>query len=99
VANLKGGAGKSTAAINLAAAAQTAGIQAAIIDVDPDQQAAARWGDARATARPPVLSAVHSRLPQAIAEAERGTAAPFPGVQGPSALPSPPSGPATTMVG
>jgi pyruvate, water dikinase len=36
---------------------------------------------------------------EAIAEAERGTAAPFPSGQGPSALPSPPSGPATTRVG
>jgi pyruvate,water dikinase len=35
---------------------------------------------------------------EAIAEAERGTAAAFPGVQGPSALPSPPSGSAATRV-
>jgi chromosome partitioning protein len=74
VANLKGGVGKSTTTIHLAAAAQMAGIPTAIIDADPDQQAAAKWGDSREAERPPVLSAVWSRLPQSIAEAERGGA-------------------------
>jgi len=74
VANLKGGVGKSTTTINLAAAAQMAGIQTTIIDIDPDQQAAAKWSDSRAAERPQVFSAVHSRLPQSIAEAERGGA-------------------------
>jgi len=71
VANLKGGVGKSTTAIHLATAAHMAGIPTAILDIDPDQQAAAKWGDSRAAERPPVLSAVWSRLPQSIAEAER----------------------------
>lgn len=74
VANLKGGVGKSTTTINLAAAAQMAGIQTAIIDIDPDQQAAAKWSDSRTAERPQVFSAVYSRLPQAIAEAMRGGA-------------------------
>jgi chromosome partitioning protein len=74
VANLKGGVGKSTTTINLAAAAQMAGIQTAIIDLDPDQQAAAKWNDSRTAERPQVFSAVHSRVPQSIAEAERGGA-------------------------
>lgn len=74
VANLKGGVGKSTTTIHLATAAQMAGIQTAIIDVDPDQQAAAKWSDSRVAVRPPVFSAVYSRLLQAIAEAERGGA-------------------------
>ena len=74
VANLKGGVGKSTTTINLATAAQKSGIQTWIIDVDPDQQAAAKWSDSRTTIHPPVLSAVYSRLPQSIAEAERGGA-------------------------
>lgn len=74
VANLKGGVGKSTITIHLATAAQMKGIPTTIIDIDPDQQAAAKWNDSRATARPPVLSAVYSRLPQSIAEAERGGA-------------------------
>lgn len=74
VANLKGGVGKSTTTIHLATAAQMAGIATAILDVDPDQQAAAKWSDSRAAERPPVLSAVYSRMPQFIAEAERGGA-------------------------
>jgi chromosome partitioning protein len=74
IANLKGGVGKSTTTINLATAAQMAGIQTAIIDIDPDQQAAAKWSDSRTAERPQVFSAVYSRLPQSIAEAERGGA-------------------------
>ncbi len=74
VANLKGGVGKSTITIHLATAAQMKGIPTTIIDIDPDQQAAAKWSDSHATAHPPVLSAVYSRLPQSIAEAERGGA-------------------------
>ena len=45
VTNLKGGVGKSTTTINLAAAAEMAGVRTAIIDIDPEQQAAARWRD------------------------------------------------------
>lgn len=80
-ANLKGGVGKSTTTINLAAAAEIAGIRTSIIDVDPEQQAAARWWDARnpdpdAPKVPPfVASAVYTRLPQSIAEQERRGAA------------------------
>lgn len=74
VANLKGGVGKSTTTIHLATAAQMAGIATAILDVDPDQQAAAKWSDSRTAERPPVLSAVYSRMPHFIAEAERGGA-------------------------
>jgi chromosome partitioning protein len=71
VANLKGGAGKSTTTINLAAASQMAGIPTAIIDIDPEQQAAARWHDSRTAEFPLVMSGVHTRLPQAIAEMEK----------------------------
>lgn len=74
IANLKGGVGKSTTTIHLATAAQMAGIQTAIIDIDPDQQAAAKWSDSRTAEQPPVYSAVHSRLPQSISDAERGGA-------------------------
>ena len=73
MANLKGGAGKTTVSLNLAVAAEDAGLRTVIIDVDP-QQAAARWGDLRAKtmARPPtVISARASRLPQAFSSAER----------------------------
>jgi chromosome partitioning protein len=75
VANIKGGAGKSTVTINLASATELAGIQTGIIDIDAEQQAAARWSDARAAEHPRVISAVHTRLPQAIAELERDGAA------------------------
>lgn len=74
VANLKGGTGKSTITIHLATAAQMTGIPTTILDIDPDQQAAAKWSDSRTTGHPPVLSAVYSRLPQSIAEAERSGA-------------------------
>ncbi len=42
VANLKGGVGKSSTTIHLATAAQMTGFSTAIIDIDPDQQAAAK---------------------------------------------------------
>ncbi len=70
VANKKGGAGKSTLTINLAAAAAAAQVATAIIDLDPDQQAAAKWRDSRSADQPIVLSAVYSRLPQAVTDAE-----------------------------
>ena len=44
--------GKSTTTINLAAASQMAGIRTAIIDIDPEQQAAARWHDFRTAEYP-----------------------------------------------
>lgn len=71
VVNKKGGAGKSTLSINLAAASAAAQIATAIIDLDPDQQAASKWRDSRTINSPSVISAVYSRLPQAVAEAER----------------------------
>ena len=68
-ANLKGGVGKSTLTINLAAAMEFAGERTGIIDIDAEQQAAARWKDVRGDNKPPiVISPVHTRLPQAVAE-------------------------------
>jgi chromosome partitioning protein len=71
VTNLKGGVGKSTTTINLAAAAMMAGIRTGIIDIDPEQQAAARWKDSRVVEFPIVKSGVYTRLPQTIAELEK----------------------------
>jgi chromosome partitioning protein len=68
-ANLKGGVGKSTLTINLATAMEATGVHTGIIDIDAEQQAAARWKDARGGDKPPiVVSPVHTRLPQAIAD-------------------------------
>jgi chromosome partitioning protein len=57
----KGGAGKTTIAVNLAVAADRLGMAAAVIDIDP-QVSAARWGDSRQSESPPVISAHAERL-------------------------------------
>lgn len=56
----KGGAGKTTLAVHLAVAAQMAGLETAIIDLDP-QASAADWGDRRGTA-PEAVAIPPSRL-------------------------------------
>lgn len=66
----KGGSGKSTAALGLAVAATQAGIETAIIDLDP-QATAAKWGDRRENESPAVVSCQVSRLPQVLEAAER----------------------------
>ena len=75
VGNLKGGTGKTTLAVNLAAAAEGRGIRTVIIDLDP-QQSAGKWADQRPKAgdgadRPAVLSGQASRLEPVFREAER----------------------------
>ena len=45
----KGGAGKTTLALHLAAAAESAGLPSVVIDLDP-QASAAGWKDSRAEA-------------------------------------------------
>lgn len=54
IVSQKGGAGKTTLAIHLAAAASAAGHLAAILDTDP-QATASRWGEWRAGADPDVI--------------------------------------------
>jgi chromosome partitioning protein len=72
MASLKGGTGKTTVGLNLAVAAEEAGVRTIVIDVDP-QQASAKWGDLRAmTGRTPtVISAMAARLPQALMSARQ----------------------------
>ena len=65
----KGGAGKTTLAVHLGVAAETAGHATAIIDLDP-QASALTWKDNRNKETPAVVSAQASRLPQLLQTAE-----------------------------
>ena len=70
VISQKGGAGKTTLVINLAGAAETAGLSAVIIDLDP-QASAKVWHDHRHKERPVVISAQSKRLAEVIATAKK----------------------------
>ena len=59
----KGGAGKTTLALNLAGAAEVSGLQTVIVDLDP-QASAKTWHDQRNGESPIVISAHASRLPE-----------------------------------
>ena len=61
VINQKGGSGKTTLALHLAVAASQAGLNTAVIDLDP-QASSANWGDRRQAKVPVVRSAHASRL-------------------------------------
>jgi chromosome partitioning protein len=71
----KGGAGKTTLAVHLAAAAAAAGHSTAIIDLDP-QATAASWSDRRTAEAPEVISGQATRLP-ALVNAARQNGANF----------------------
>ncbi len=64
----KGGAGKTTLAIHLAAAAQEAGRVALIIDTDP-QATASQWASWRQDAPPEVIDSPPPRLAAKVAQA------------------------------
>lgn len=61
----KGGAGKTTLAVNLAVAFQLAGIKTALFDLDP-QESATAWSERRSEELPHVEPISARRLPQAI---------------------------------
>ena len=64
----KGGVGKTSLALNLAVAAELAGREVLIVDLDP-QASAAAWADSRKTETPVVVSAQAARLPEVLATA------------------------------
>lgn len=65
----KGGVGKTTLAVNLAVAAQAAGIKTALFDLDP-QESATAWSERRKAELPHVEPISARRLDQAIDAAE-----------------------------
>ena len=69
----KGGVGKTTLAVNLAVAAQAAGIRTALFDLDP-QESATAWSERREAELPHVEPISARRLNQAIDAAEANSA-------------------------
>ena len=67
----KGGVGKTTIATALAVAAETAGRQSAVFDLDP-QASATFWKDMRKAEAPAVVSVMPSRLAHMLKAAEEG---------------------------
>ena len=65
----KGGVGKTTVAVNLAVAAQAAGVRTVLFDLDP-QESAVVWSDRRKAELPHVEFLTERRLPDALKAAE-----------------------------
>jgi chromosome partitioning protein len=70
IVSQKGGAGKTTLAIHLAAAATAAGYVACLIDTDP-QATAAAWGDWRGGDEPEIITAPPARLTRTLDDAAK----------------------------
>jgi chromosome partitioning protein len=70
----KGGTGKTTLALNLAVAAESAGFATAIIDLDP-QASAREWSKSREAQAPVVISAHASQLDEVLVTARANGAA------------------------
>ena len=69
VMSQKGGAGKTTATVNLSVAAAMAGHAVAVVDLDP-QASATRWSENRTDAEPVVISAHAVRIAEVLHAAE-----------------------------
>ena len=70
LAGQKGGSGKSTVAIHLAALAQSQGRETLLADLDPHSQTAAEWGSERTQALPVIIRATADDLAALLAQAE-----------------------------
>jgi len=75
IVSQKGGSGKTTLSVNLAAAAEATGAVALIIDTDP-QATASQWGAWRADKAPEVIDSAPPRI-QAKVDAAKGQGATF----------------------
>lgn len=69
----KGGAGKTTLAVNLAVAAEAHGLASVIFDLDPRANSTV-WGDARPNKIPEVIPAQAPRLPLLLQQARENEA-------------------------
>ncbi|HPE73476.1 MAG: AAA family ATPase [Candidatus Competibacteraceae bacterium] len=69
IVSQKGGAGKTTIAVNLAVAASISGTKGTVIDIDP-QATASNWGDRRQAEMPQIISAQAARLPYILKQME-----------------------------
>jgi chromosome partitioning protein len=67
----KGGGGRTSLTVSLATAAEEVGLEALIVDLDP-QATACKWGDRRTVEAPIVIDAQPARLANALAKAREG---------------------------